>query len=66
MSCQKEIAQQWSKNLLEFDAKLSGLYDKLNMIMVSNAELVARVEVLLIDRQTSNGNSKHNQNHKER
>ena len=54
MTCQKEIAQQWAENLIEFDKKMGALYEKLNKIAVSNAKLVARVEVLLIDRQTDN------------
>ena len=62
MSCQKEIAQQWAENLVEFDKKVGALYDKLNKIAVSNAELVARVEVLLLDRQ--NATNKTNQSKK--
>ena len=58
MSCQKEIAQQWAKNLVEFDKKVGALYERLNLIAVDNAKLVARVEVLLEDRQI-NGNNKH-------
>ena len=49
-TCKIENEHKWNQIRNEIDNKLSALYEKLNDLATSNAELVAKVEILLKDR----------------
>jgi len=50
VSCQKENQHAWAKLIKEYDKKLGDLYEKLNALQVANANLVAKVEILIEER----------------
>lgn len=51
VTCQKENQHGWTVLRKEFDEKFSDLHEKLNSLAVSNAELIAKVELLINDRK---------------
>lgn len=57
VSCQKEIESKWGLLQKEVDEKLGLIHEKMNAIAVTNAQLIAKIDILLTVR---NGNGKNN------
>ena len=57
VSCQKEMAHNWGLLQKEVDEKLGLIHEKMNAIALTNAQLIAKLDVLLADRQNGNGNN---------
>jgi hypothetical protein len=58
VSCQKEMQHKWGLLTKEVDEKLGLIYEKMNAIAVTNAQLLTKLDILLSDRP--NGNNKNN------
>lgn len=60
VSCQKEVEIN-TRDLMgeldgELDVKLAEMYDKLNKLAISNADLAAKVQILIRERENGNNN----------
>ena len=56
VSCQKQIQAETAKMLKEINSQMAEIYEKLNQLAVSYADVAAKVEIIVKDREKGSGN----------